>query len=52
MKVAIGHGLFDASTMKRKELEIIETLNWKLIMVTPMQFIEYIDTLLRNSFKS
>lgn len=52
MKVAIGHGLFDASTMKRKELEIIETLNWKLIMVTPMQFIEYMDTQLRNSFKS
>jgi hypothetical protein len=46
IKVAIAHRLFDATTMKRKELEIIETLNWQLILVTPMQFIEYIDTLL------
>ena len=52
MKIAVGHGIFDSATMKRKELEIIETLNWKLVMVTPIQFIEYIDTLLRNTFKS
>lgn len=52
MKVAIGHGCFDTSVMKRKELEVIETLNWKLVMVTPNHFIDYIDTTLRNSFKS
>lgn len=48
----IGHGSFSAEAIKSMELEMSQTLDWRFTLVTPEHFIDYIDTHLRNTFKS
>ncbi len=48
----IGHWAFEPSKIKAMELEMMETLDWSLTLVTPEHFIDYIDTYLWNKYKS
>lgn len=48
----IGHGQFHFSEVKAMELDLLNTLQWKVTLVTPLQFIFHFGQKLHSEYKS
>lgn len=48
----IGHNSFKSIDIRIRELDIVQVMKWRITLVTPLHFIEYIDTHLKMKYKN
>ena len=51
MESKISHGSFSRIQIIEKELEMTQTLGWRVSLVTPLHFLQYINMTIRNEYK-
>lgn len=51
VKHKISHDSYSAKEIRNQELQIVQTLNWKVSLVTPLHFLEFIDVTIRGEYK-